>query len=139
MHIFDVTDVTIFSYKYIYIFIYLYLLIFRHYYFRFNRLQYIIDFDYYYYYHYHYHYYYIINIINISIPKHCFKHSYITSFSYLLSDLMMVVCFFYLAHYCDRAIGDSETAIPPYFKYLLWPVYWYAQGSVMTGIWVIGK
>merc|ERR1719502_1345323 len=50
-----------------------------------------------------------------SIPKHCFKHSYITSFSYLLSDLMMVVCFFYLAHYCDRAIGSSETAIPPPF------------------------
>jgi len=73
-----------------------------------------------------------------SIPKHCFKHSYITSFSYLLSDLMMVACFFYLAYYCDRALdSSSNNSVPPYFKYLLWPVYWYAQGSVMTGIWVI--
>ena len=78
-----------------------------------------------------------------SIPKHCFKHSYVTSFSYLLSDLMMIACFFYLAYYCDKVLdsssSSSSSSIPPYFKYLLWPIYWYAQGSVMTGIWVIGK
>merc|ERR1711871_339602 len=77
--------------------------------------------------------------IQKAIPKHCFKHSYVTSFSYLLSDIMMIACFGYLCYYCDKVLNnnDKNNLLPPYFSYLLWPGYWYAQGSVMTGVWVI--
>jgi len=30
-----------------------------------------------------------------------------------------------------------SSSFPVWSKYLLWPLYWYAQGSVLTGVWVL--
>lgn len=67
-----------------------------------------------------------------AIPSHCFERNLYTSLSHLASDLFLIAVFGYLATY----IGNS-TALPPWSAYLLWPIYWYAQGSVMTGVWVL--
>ena len=58
-----------------------------------------------------------------------FKHSLFTSFWYLFSDLAMVCVWGALAYYLDTKGPDMA--------YLLWPLYWYAQGCVFTGLWVI--
>ena len=58
-----------------------------------------------------------------------FKHSLVKSFYYLFSDLFMVAVMGLAAYYMDTQ--------GPAMAYLLWPVYWYAQGTVMTGLWVI--
>ena len=58
-----------------------------------------------------------------------FKHSLFTSFWYLFSDLAMVAVIGTAAYLMD-------TSSLPY-AWLLWPVFWYAQGSVMTGLWVL--
>lgn len=74
--------------------------------------------------------------IHKSIPAHCFKHSYVTSFSYLLSDLMTIAVFGFTIYYCDKVLSLNNV-LPQYLMYALWPIYIYAQGAVMTGVWVI--
>jgi len=63
-----------------------------------------------------------------AIPAHCFKRSLPTSLMHLASDLALVASFFYLATWID-----SYEALPVWSKYVLWPIYWGAQGSVLTG------
>jgi omega-6 fatty acid desaturase (delta-12 desaturase) len=50
---------------------------------------------------------------------------------YLLSDLLCITILFYLSTYI------SSPLLPPYAKYILWPIYWYVQGSIFTGVWVL--
>jgi omega-6 fatty acid desaturase (delta-12 desaturase) len=69
--------------------------------------------------------------IKNAIPAHCFQRNAWISFGHVLSDLTIIGIFGFLATF----IGTS--ALPVWSKYLLWPLYWYAQGSVMTGIWVL--
>lgn len=64
-----------------------------------------------------------------SVNPDIFKHSLFKSFWYLFSDLAMVAVLGAAAYYIDTQ--------GPAMSYLLWPVYWYAQGSVMTGLWVL--
>jgi omega-6 fatty acid desaturase (delta-12 desaturase) len=73
------------------------------------------------------------NLMDIrkAIPAHCFKRSLLTSCSHLASDLAIIACFFYAATYI------SSDYVPAGAGWLLWPIYWYAQGSVMTGVWVL--
>jgi omega-6 fatty acid desaturase (delta-12 desaturase) len=54
-----------------------------------------------------------------------------TSFSHLLSDLFIIAVLGYLATFIGHA------SLPSWSSYILWPIYWYAQGSVMTGVWVL--
>jgi len=81
------------------------------------------------------------------IPSHCFQHSYIHSYMYLLIDISMSLVLLY-----------GSTLIEPYFSYSsplsflyhqssilsfivthsLWSIYWITQGIVFTGLWVIG-
>lgn len=61
-----------------------------------------------------------------------FEHSLFTSLWYLFSDLAMVALF-----YCLMSFVANSSNIPIYLKYILWPIYWYSQGSVMTGLWVL--
>jgi len=51
--------------------------------------------------------------------------------SHLISDLSMVALFFYLATYINSSY------VPTWARYLLWPMYWYGQGALMTGVWVL--
>jgi omega-6 fatty acid desaturase / acyl-lipid omega-6 desaturase (Delta-12 desaturase) len=50
---------------------------------------------------------------------------------HLLSDLLLVGLFAYLAGWI------SSPVLPSWSSYILWPIYWYAQGSVLTGVWVL--
>ncbi|CAN6305339.1 unnamed protein product [Urochloa humidicola] len=70
--------------------------------------------------------------IKKAIPAHCFQRSVIKSFSYLVHDLVIAAGLFYFALVSIPAI---PTGMP---RYIAWLFYWAAQGSVLTGVWVIG-
>ena len=70
--------------------------------------------------------------IKDAIPSHCFERNLLTSLSHLFSDLSIIAVFAYLATW----IGNVSF-LPSWSPILLWPIYWYAQGSVMTGVWVL--
>jgi len=69
--------------------------------------------------------------IRDAIPSHCFDRNLFTSLTHLASDLAMIATLFYAASYIE------STSLPSWSKYILWPVYWYAQGCVLTGVWVL--
>lgn len=72
-----------------------------------------------------------LKTIKDAIPAHCFKRNLFISLQHLASDIALISVFGYLATW----IGN--TALPSWSSYILWPIYWYAQGSVMTGVWVL--
>ena len=57
----------------------------------------------------------------------------VTSFSHLFADLAIIAAFGYAASHIP------SLPIPFAARLLLWAVYWYAQGAVMTGVWVIAR
>eukprot|EP01041_Mallomonas_annulata_P011758 gene11758-24657_t len=72
-----------------------------------------------------------LKTIKDAIPKHCFQRNLLISLSHLLSDLTIISCFFYFATWI------SHPTLPAWSPYILWPIYWYAQGAVFTGVWVL--
>ena len=71
--------------------------------------------------------------ITAAIPKHCFERNLFTSFSYLFSDLLTILILGYLATF----ITSSLSIVPYWCHSLLWFIYWYTQGCVMLGVWII--
>ncbi|XP_078165584.1 delta(12)-fatty-acid desaturase FAD2-like [Carex rostrata] len=69
--------------------------------------------------------------IKKSIPPHCFNRSLLRSLSYVIQDLLICSILFYLA------LTWIHT-IPVAFRYVIWVVYWAAQGSMLAGIWILG-
>jgi len=69
--------------------------------------------------------------IKNAIPAHCFQRNLLTSLSHLASDLAIIAVLGYLSSW----IGNP--ALPSWSSYVLWPAYWYAQGAVFTGVWVL--
>ncbi|XP_078182171.1 fatty acid desaturase DES2-like [Carex rostrata] len=67
--------------------------------------------------------------IKRAIPPHCFKRSVLRSFSYVVHDLLISSVLLYLALKWIPTIPD--------YAALAWPLYWAAQGCVLTGVWVI--
>ncbi|KAL1293557.1 hypothetical protein HN51_054211 [Arachis hypogaea] len=65
-----------------------------------------------------------------AIPPHCFKRSVARSFSYVFFDLTIASIFAYVAI-------NYFWNLPHNLSFLAWPLYWFAQGAVMTGVWVI--
>lgn len=65
-----------------------------------------------------------------AIPAHCFERSAYKSSLYLFRDFAFIWTFFYLATHID---GIESTV----GRYTAWAAYWYFQGLVMTGVWVI--
>jgi omega-6 fatty acid desaturase (delta-12 desaturase) len=63
-----------------------------------------------------------------AIPAHCFERSLIRSFGHLFLDLAMIATLGYLASFIPSS---------GYLPYVLWPLYWAANGVVMTGVWVL--
>ncbi|CAM9577057.1 unnamed protein product [Choristocarpus tenellus] len=51
--------------------------------------------------------------------------------THLVTDLVLVAALGYLATFIG---GD---ALPKWSSYLLWPLYWYCQGTQLTGVWVL--
>ncbi|TDH65983.1 hypothetical protein CCR75_004890 [Bremia lactucae] len=66
--------------------------------------------------------------LRAAIPKHCFERSYVKSTYYLMKNLLVCAALFYGAAYID------QMGVMAYF---LWPVYWFMQGSYLTGLWVL--
>ena len=66
-----------------------------------------------------------------AVPAHCFKRNLWHSLFYLALDLMQIAILGYGATW----IGHES--LPDNSSYLLWPLYWYCQGCVMTGVWVL--
>lgn len=68
--------------------------------------------------------------IKKAIPPHCFQRSVLRSFSYVIYDLTIAFCLYYVAtHYFH--------ILPRPLPFLAWPIYWAVQGCILTGVWVI--
>lgn len=72
-----------------------------------------------------------LKTIRDAIPEYCFQRNLLTSLSHLASDLAIIAVFAYLASYI------SHSSLPEWSPYVLWPIYWFIQGAVMTGVWVL--
>ena len=73
-----------------------------------------------------------IGTLRKAIPAHCFDRSVLRSSAYLAVDLVVVALLYLSSTYID------QPAVPRWLAYgLLWPTYWFFQGAVCTGIWVI--
>ena len=70
-----------------------------------------------------------IGTLRKAIPAHCFERSLVKSSAYLAADLAGVALLFA----CSTLIPSAPTAA----RWVLWPAYWWAQGSVCTGLWVV--
>ncbi|XP_071697285.1 delta(12)-fatty-acid desaturase FAD2-like [Rutidosis leptorrhynchoides] len=68
--------------------------------------------------------------IKKAIPPHCFERSTIKSFSYLIADLTAASIFYYVA-------TTYIPQLPQPLYYIAWPVYWFVQGCVFMGLWLI--
>lgn len=66
-----------------------------------------------------------------AIPDHCFERSVLRSSYYVVHDLIIAYVFYYLAN-------TYIPLLPAPLAFLAWPLYWFCQGSVLTGVWVIG-
>lgn len=67
-----------------------------------------------------------------AIPAHCFDRSLTKSFSYLVVDLIMIALLYLGSQYID---GMSSSPLVRYG--VCWPLYWFFQGAVSTGVWVL--
>jgi len=65
------------------------------------------------------------------IPPECFKRVLWKSFLHLFLDLAVVSALFFFATFIDKL------AVSVWARLGLWCVYWFVQGTVMTGIWVL--
>ena len=63
------------------------------------------------------------------MPAHCFERSALRSLGHLARDLVLISAMGYAATYIRYA--------PALVQPLLWAAYWFAQGTVMTGVWVL--
>ncbi|KAK9055447.1 hypothetical protein SSX86_026530 [Deinandra increscens subsp. villosa] len=66
-----------------------------------------------------------------AIPAHCFERSVIRSSYYVVHDLIVTYVFYFLAN-------TYIPLLPAPLAYIAWPVYWFCQASILTGLWVIG-
>ncbi|KAG0480240.1 hypothetical protein HPP92_010836 [Vanilla planifolia] len=68
--------------------------------------------------------------IKKAVPPHCFNRSALRSFSYVVHDLVIAGGLLFLAL-------SVIPKIPYPYHLVAWPLYWVAQGCVLTGVWVI--
>uniref|UniRef100_A0A7R9U6X6 SAP domain-containing protein n=1 Tax=Pinguiococcus pyrenoidosus TaxID=172671 RepID=A0A7R9U6X6_9STRA len=69
--------------------------------------------------------------IKKAIPRHLFQRSMVKSFQHLAVDLIIAGAMAFGASYIDTS------GLPFWGRALLWMTYWFWQGAVCTGIWVI--
>ncbi|KAJ4823592.1 Delta(12) fatty acid desaturase [Turnera subulata] len=64
-----------------------------------------------------------------AIPPHCFERSLLRSMLYLVCDLSAIFLLYHTTTYFHL--------LPSPLPYIAWPVYWFLQGCVFTGVWMI--
>ena len=69
--------------------------------------------------------------IKAAIPGHCFKPDLLTSFYYVLKDVILVCVVYALMFYLERTL-------PWHTFIVLWPLYYFVQGTNLTAIFVLG-
>lgn len=70
--------------------------------------------------------------LKAAVPSHCFERSMITSFGYLAWNILVCSILFYGAYVVlEQHSLPLKITVPGYL------LYWFLQGSYMTGIWVI--
>ncbi|KAA1474449.1 hypothetical protein DENSPDRAFT_824363 [Dentipellis sp. KUC8613] len=82
-----------------------------------------------------------MNDIRRAIPTRLFERNTATSMRYLARDMAMAAVLWRLALCIDPLLG-SDRNIPlvgrEMLRWLGWALYWWFQGLVFTGIWVVG-
>lgn len=74
--------------------------------------------------------------LRAAVPPHCFERNLLTSLKHLLIDLFMVTCMALAINNLDRF--GTTYGIPQWLiSYIVWPIYWWWQGAVLTGVWVL--
>ncbi|KAJ7784930.1 delta 12 fatty acid epoxygenase [Mycena maculata] len=82
--------------------------------------------------------------IRAVIPAHCFRRDTFRSLLYLLRDVLLAGSFWTSATTIDPFFSKLPThtvfllVAAESFRWLVWCLYWWFQGLVFTGIWVIG-
>jgi omega-6 fatty acid desaturase (delta-12 desaturase) len=71
-----------------------------------------------------------IKEIRDHIPKELFNRDLLQSSYWVLHDLAIVGALFYASTYIDY--------LPTKLQWVAWPVYWFLQSIVATGVWVLG-
>ncbi|EGD76808.1 delta-12 fatty acid desaturase [Salpingoeca rosetta] len=66
-----------------------------------------------------------------AIPAHCFERNTWTSLRYIAQDMAGAAVLYYLSTFID------QPGVPTWARFVLWPLYWWCQGVVLTGLWVI--
>ncbi|PXF47998.1 Delta(12) fatty acid desaturase [Gracilariopsis chorda] len=77
-----------------------------------------------------------IRRIRAAVPPHCFKRNLLTSLRHLALDLLMVSALALLINYIDRN-APTQALLRTLVTVIAWPTYWWWQGAVMTGVWVL--
>lgn len=71
-----------------------------------------------------------------AVPAHCFERNLLTSLKHLALDLTMITLMFLSMRWLDtHAVSYGLPSL--ILHAFLWPLYWWFQGAVMTGIWVL--
>lgn len=72
-----------------------------------------------------------------AVPAHCFERSLLTSLKHLFKDLLLVSLLFLSMLWIDNH-ATPTLSIPRWLvSYVIFPLYWWWQGAVATGIWVL--
>lgn len=78
-----------------------------------------------------------------AIPAHCFERSALRSSVNVVADFAMIAALGYAASYIDGSFGGKGEILSgvagEVAKWAAWGAYWFAQGCVFTGIWIIGS
>lgn len=73
-----------------------------------------------------------LNELKNAIPPHCFERSMLKSFGYLALDFVIVSTLFYSTY-----VLLEQWSLPFYCQLVGYPIYWFLQGSVLFGVWVL--
>ncbi|KAJ3552877.1 hypothetical protein NM688_g3921 [Phlebia brevispora] len=85
-----------------------------------------------------------LNEIRAAIPAHLFTRDTRRGLTYLARDIVMAAIAFALARCIDPLCATLRIAnafgapLAETLRISLWAVYWWFQGLILTGIWVIG-
>ncbi|KAI0689043.1 oleoyl phosphatidylcholine desaturase [Cytidiella melzeri] len=74
------------------------------------------------------------------IPAHCFERSAFRSSLYVVWDFFLIACIYKGTEFADTLITPEvfpNAYLRSFARFALWAIYAFANGLVMTGLWVI--